>query len=208
MHITDNRYPIKDDIIINDDFILKPVDKSGYNWLGFWLFPSNVIKNILDFHFTKKIVHISSFYSWLDINRDTPIKIKLNVLYNCLFASLLYSCEAWGNINNIADKIRLIEKKALKSCLGVKSNIPDDIVYIELNKADIISVIMDRQYNFIRKFLDLNENMAISRCVWNIYILVMLISLLMVSVIIIYFYNQIIKQQIFLIKEIDWLIHP
>ena len=58
-----------------------------------------------------------------------------------MFSSLIYSCEAWGDITAIADSLAKIERKALKCCLGVKDGTSNDIVYIELNKPDIISAI-------------------------------------------------------------------
>ena len=151
LHITDHA-PMSVDIVINEGLTLKPLEDLGYNWLGFWLCQSNVIPDIINFHFNKKIIHVSTFYACLDVNRDTPIKIKIVVLYNCLFASLLYSCEVWGEIGDkLAEKVLKIEKKALKSCLGVKISTPDDVIYSELNKADILSTITDRQYKFFNK---------------------------------------------------------
>ena len=62
----------------------------------------------------------------------------------------------------------MIEKKSLKSCLGIPST-PDDLVYFELNKANIVSTIRDRQYNFFRKFMNQNEDSAIAMNIWNLY---------------------------------------
>ena len=116
------------------------------------------------------MLHISTFYSWLDINEDTPIKIKLLVLYNCLFATILYSCEVWGYIDTqLVNKIVNIEKKALKACLCIKKSTPDDIVYTELNIGDIKSTILDRQYNFIQRFLQNDTTTTISKNIWNLY---------------------------------------
>ena len=75
----------------------------------------------------------------------------------------------WVNLAEVSEKLLLIEKKALKSCLGVKSSTPDDIVYLELNKADIVTVIRDRQYNFFRKFINQSEDTAIAMNIWNLY---------------------------------------
>ena len=139
-------------MVLDDNVTLQPIDNNGYNWLGFWLCNSYDVSDMIKFHLSKKMFHVSSFYSWLDINRSTPIKIKLIVLYSCLFATILYSCEAWFNIDHLEEKLRLMEKKALKSCLGVKSSTPDDVIFQEVKRADIIAVIRDRQYNFFCKF--------------------------------------------------------
>ena len=168
-HLTNNIInKLTEDILLGNGITLKPII-DDYIWLGFWLCDTNDISEIIRHHISKKMVHISSFYSWLAVNEDTPIKIKLIVLYNCLFATILYSCEVWVNLEELSEKLLLIEKKALKSCLGVKSNTPDDIIYIELNKADIVCNIRDRQYNFFEKFLNQSEDTAIAMNIWNLY---------------------------------------
>ena len=80
-----------------------------------------------------------------------------------MFSPILYSCEAWGNFNSIADSILTIERKVIKSCLGVKQGTSNDILYIELNNGDIKSTIMQRQYNFYKKFQALNAEDAIAK---------------------------------------------
>ena len=168
-HLTNNpNAKLTDDISLGDGITLKPIIEN-YMWLGFWLSDTNDISEIIQHHISKKMVHISSFYSWLAINEDTPIKVKLLVLYVCLFATLLYSCEVWVNLEEVSEKLLMIEKKALKSCLGVKPSTPDDLVYLELNKANIVSTIRDRQYNFFRKFMNQNEDSAIAMNIWNLY---------------------------------------
>ena len=168
LHLT-NGIPIKDDIVIDGKMRMQPIDEKGYNWLGFWLSQFNSVPEILKFHFKMKMVHIGSFYSWLDVNRDTPIKIKLQVLYGCMFQAMLYSIEAWGDIDFLSDDLRKIEKKALKSCLGVKLSTPDDIVYQELDIPDIVATIKDRQLNFMENFMELAEDSAVAKNIWNLY---------------------------------------
>ena len=168
LHLTNN-VPLTNDIIIDGKMRMQPIDEKGYNWLGFGLSKFNSVSEILRFHFKMKMVHVSSFYSWLDVNRDTPIKIKLQVLYGCMFQAILYSSEAWGDIDFISDDLRKMEKKALKSCLGVKLSTPDDIVYQELDIPDIVSVIKERQLNFMKNFMQLGEDSAVAKKIWKLY---------------------------------------
>ena len=168
LHLTsDITKKLSEDIIL-ENMTLKPII-DAYNWLGFWLSDTNDVAQIIEYHFKKKLVHISSFYSWLAINQDTPFAIKMLVLYNCLFATLLYSCEVWINLPNLSEQLLGIERKALKSCLGVKQSTTDDIIYLELNKADIVSTILDRQLNFYTKLMKHDQNSAIVIGVWNLY---------------------------------------
>ena len=59
-----------------------------------------------------------------------------------MFSPILYSCEAWGNFNSIADSILTIERKVIKSCIGVKQGTSNDTLYIELHNGDIKSAII------------------------------------------------------------------
>ena len=88
-----------------------------------------------------------------------------------MFQAILYSIEAWGDIDFLSDDLRKIEKKALKSCLGVKLSTPDDIVYQELDIPDIVATIKDRQLNFMENFMELTEDSAVAKNIWNLYCL-------------------------------------
>ena len=162
-------YPT-DTIQITKDISIQSIDtKQGYNWLGLWLTPTLDISEIVEFNLHKKSSNIAKFYAWLELNIDTPIIIKIKVLYSCLFASLLYGCEAWGDNRRYADRLMKMELKALKSCLGVKIGTTNDIVYQELNQPDIVATIKQRQYNFFKKYVELQEYECISKSVWNLY---------------------------------------
>ena len=56
-----------------------------------------------------------------------------------------------------------MERKALKCCLGVKSSVPNDIVYQELNIPDIVAKIMRLQQKFFAKIMMLEPEEAIVR---------------------------------------------
>ena len=94
-------------------------DQDGYNWLGFWLSHTNKILELIQFNVKKKMYNIAKFYEWLKVNNETPFQVKIDVLYSCLFMSILYSCEAWGNLTRIEEQFNLIERKALKASLNI-----------------------------------------------------------------------------------------
>ena len=167
IHFIDN--PTLTEIKI-DDFTINPMNpKDGYNWLGFNLSYTSNVENLIAHNLSKKMVNISKFYAWLQINSSTPFPLKIKILYSCLFPSLLYSCETWGDINCIADKLLLIERKALKACLGVKQSTPNDILYIELNMSDIITSIKIRQFKFYQKFLQLPRDASTAKKIFEKY---------------------------------------
>ena len=155
---------------VNQDILIEAVDpRDGYPWLGFILSYADNILDLIFFNYNKKKLNIAKFYAWLQINRDTPFMLKMRVLYGCMFAALLYSCEAWGDISHICDDLLAIERKALKSCLGVKQSTSNNLIYAELNRPSIVSVVKDRQFSFLQKFLSLDEQDAIARKIWNDY---------------------------------------
>ena len=160
--------PTTDPIIIDEHRRIESAHKNGYNYLGMLFVASILLKDQILKNLNTKIINVHKFYAWLEHNMDTPIKIKLLVLYGCALAALLYGVETWWEIDSFREKVLLIERKALKRCLGVKSSTPNNILYIELNKADIISTICDRQYQFFQKLSDLTEEEAVVKHVVNL----------------------------------------
>ena len=106
--------------------------------------------------------------AWREYNQNTPIKTKLLVLYNCVFATLLYATETWWKVDSFKYKLLQVERKALKSCLGVKSSTPNDLLYVELNRADIIATLQDRQYGFFHSLNILNRDDALVKNVMEL----------------------------------------
>ena len=104
--MTNSDNACRDNIIINGDLIIHAVDDNdGYNWLGFWLTHTNDVGRLLEFNLNKKAFNIVKFYEWMAVNTDTPFQVKIKVLYSCLFSSLIYSCESWGDISNMQNRL-------------------------------------------------------------------------------------------------------
>ena len=163
--------PISTPIVLNNEKEIKAVEiNDDYNFLGFKLSYSDKITDIIEKNFKSKLFNIAKFYAWLQYNEQTPFFVKLKVLYGCVFPSILYSAETWGDLKKIEPSLRAMETKALKSCLGVKSGTSSDIIYTELNRPDIISLIKDRQYKFKNKVDKLNDNEALMKEIWQLCI--------------------------------------
>ena len=111
--------------------------------------------------------NIAKFHAWLEYNESTPFFIKIKVLYGCLFASMLFSAEAWGNLSRVDNSLLKNERKAIKSCLGIKSGTSTELIYQEINRADIISIIKDRQFKFAEKIKRLGRNEALVKEIWE-----------------------------------------
>ena len=84
-----------------------------------------------------------------------------------MFPSFLYSCETWGELPpKIEKEILLIEKKAIKMILGVKSGTSDNIIFTEINRPDLISKIYQRQFNFYLRFQSMTDVSAAKK-IWG-----------------------------------------
>ena len=67
------------------------------------------------------------------------------------------------------EKILLTERKCLKKCLCVKAGTSNDLIYVEINRADIISHIKVRQFNFFRKCCQLSSQDSIIKGIIDLY---------------------------------------
>ena len=129
---------------------------------------SNGITEQMKCNLTHRAYNIKKYYDWLDINVMTPINIKLRVLDACMFSAYLYGCECWSTIEEIQDDLLLLERKFLKRILQVKPGTPNEIVYAELGRCDIISKIKKRQKKFFHQCKDLKEDEAALRKIINL----------------------------------------
>ena len=167
-HLHLSKQPVTDPIVIDDKRSVESAHKDGYNYIGMIFIASNDIKDQIMKNLSAKVVNVHKFYAWLEHNRDTPIGVKLIVLYGCALAAMLYGVETWWKIDAYREKVLHIERKALKKCLGVKTSVPNNILYIELNRADIVANICDRQYNFYQKIVKFNEEEALVKNIVNL----------------------------------------
>ena len=68
-----------------------------------------------------------------------PFPIKLLVLDMGALSAIIYGSETWGNLTAVSKKLIPIELSSLKYALGVKQSTPNDLIYQELDRADIVS---------------------------------------------------------------------
>ena len=153
--------PTLSPMIIDENISISSVDpQKGHRYLGMKYFPTNIFTGIVKFNMNDRKGKICKFYAWLEDSSDTPIEIKLLVLDNCLFLSLLYGVETWGNIECIEKDLRTMEHKALRAILRVKAGTTTDMLYNELKRADIMSKVKDSQFEFYKKVKSFTEEDA------------------------------------------------
>ena len=103
--------------------------------------------------------HIAKYYAWLDISENPPIETKLLVLDNCCFNALLYACEVCvGDVSYIGSRLSTLETKLLKRILNVKKGTSNTITFHELRRANIVSKVKDRQFQFFQKIMGFCEH--------------------------------------------------
>ena len=81
----------------------------------------------------------------------------------------LYAVEAWWKIDDVSKRLLLLERKLLRCILCVKSNTPDDLLYLEFDRHDLISWIKHRQHNFFQNLLQLRDDEAVARRIVSLY---------------------------------------
>ena len=163
-HFSEN--PSLEPLRIDANTELSSVDpEKGHRCLGVKFLPTIDVDRIITFNIDDRFHNWVKFYEWLEVNEETPIEIKTLVLDNCLFHSILYAAEVFGNINCIEKKLRLAEQKALRSILRVKKATSIDLLYNELKRPDIISSILESQYKFFQKIEMLDEEVAMVKSI-------------------------------------------
>ena len=167
LHLCDN--PDINPIHVDDQTIIGPAENNEYVYLGVKFVASDNIVTHIKKNLQCRMYHVSKFYDWLAINKNTPIRMKLQVFYTCMFNAYLYGIEAWWGIDAFKNQLLLLERKLLKNILGVKRNTPDDLLYLEIDRPDIMAVIKWRQYSFFKRLLSLDEEEAISRKLTSMY---------------------------------------
>ena len=154
--------PITEAMEMDDDNHISSIDViKGHNYLGMLFLPTDELIKILRFNIKNRKKHVAKYYAWLEVNENTPIETKLLVLDSCVLGAILYSCETWGIIDEIADELVVIDRQLVKRALGVKASTCNDTVFYEIKRPSIIAKIKDRQYAFFRKIMNLTKEDAV-----------------------------------------------
>ena len=120
--------------------------KSVIEYLGIFLSDSGSIKDDVKRYADKKRSNVSFKYTnFCKVNRNAPLHVKLDVLDTCVSSTLTYACETWGRHVN---KVDLCYRSGLRTALGVRENLHNEIVYIESGKWPLVSRIKKAQLKF------------------------------------------------------------
>ena len=133
----------------------------GHRYPGVKFPPTNNVEQIIIFNIDDRSQNWCKFYAWLEVNEETPIEIKLLVLDACLLSVVLYAVEVFGDMSCVEKKLRLAEQKALRAILQVKKGTTIELLYNEIKRPDVMSVIRDSQYKFYQKVKGLKKEEAV-----------------------------------------------
>ena len=166
LHLSDD--PVKADMELSNGATIFPALNDEHLYLGMWFIASSEIIQQILCNFRHRAFNISKFCEWLAINEMTPVNIKICVLDACMFAAYLYGCECWSSsIDEVKDKILAIERKMLKMILQVKPSTPNELLYVELGRGDMICKIKQRQKRFFERCQQLTDEDAILSRIMN-----------------------------------------
>ena len=154
---------------LEENTIIEAAENNEHTYLGVKFVASNNIIRHIQKNFQGRMYNVNKFYDWLSINEFTPVKIKLQVLYTCMFNAYLYAVETWWQNEAISKQLLALERKLLKMILCIKSNIPDDLIYLEIDRPDIMAVVKHRQCSFYKRLIFLGEEDAIVRKICSLH---------------------------------------
>ena len=70
--------PTYEPIYIDENTTLSSVDAvKGHRYLGLKFIPTKDVNKIMIFNINERFSNLCKFYSWLEVNEDTPIEIKV-----------------------------------------------------------------------------------------------------------------------------------
>ena len=161
LHLDDE--PDTEPLIINEETTIGAAIDNEYVYLGMLFIASNDIVKHIESNLKQRAFHEAKFFEWLSVNEWTPIRIKVHVLYACMFNAYLYGAEAWWRIDDFSDNLLKLERKLLKAVLHANPSTPHDLVYIELSRPDIVAIVKQRQHSFFKRLNSLNSDDSICK---------------------------------------------
>ena len=161
--------PVRDDMKLANGCTISSAVNDEHLYLGMWFMASSEIWEQILCNFRHRSFNVKKFCEWLDINTMTPVNIKIHVLDACMFAAYLYGCECWSmSIDEVRESILAIERKLLKMILQVKPSTPNELLYVELGRCDVMCRIKQRQKRFFERCKQLTDEDAILSRIMNL----------------------------------------
>ena len=138
--------------------------KSVIEYLGIFLSDTaSIIEDVKRFADKKRSNVSFKYTNFCKVNQNAPLHVKLDVLDTCVSSTLTYACETWGRHVNEVD---ICYRAGLRTALGVRENISNEIVYLESGKWPLVSRIKKAQLKFwlfIQEYSSNNPTSAVAK---------------------------------------------
>ena len=120
--------------------------KSVQEYLGVIVSDCGILRlDVTKFIREKRCNVLIKFTNFCSKNFLAPLSVKLDVLDSCVSTSLLYASETWLDCGN---EVEAIYRNGLRTALGVRSNVNNEILYIESGKYPLRCRILKQQLKF------------------------------------------------------------
>ena len=140
---------------------------SVIKYLGVKISDCGILKKDIDFFLEDKRANVTiKFGNFCRKNYLAPLDIKLRVLNTCVTASLLYSCETWGDSQ--FRHIEVLYRQGLKNALGVRKCVNNEIIYTECDEFPLEVRIVKQQLKFwitLQEYLQQNPDHYMHRLI-------------------------------------------
>ena len=134
--------------------------------LGSHITSNASVKDEMKLHMKLRHKSVIKFYNFIRSNKLSPLSVKLKVLKSCVISSILYNCETFGDY--VPKDIDSTYTKMLKCCFNARSNISNDILFIESGFLPIKAIILMRQFKFYKRFCKSIKNGSRREKMFNI----------------------------------------
>ena len=120
--------------------------------LGSHISQSGSLTEELELHMKKRFSSCIKFFNFCKENRLAPLSVRLEALRACVTTSILYNCETFGD--KVPKNLETTYHKLIRTALGVRTNTPVLLMYIESGMLPIRALIEARQFKYLPRFQD------------------------------------------------------
>ena len=120
---------------------------SCYWYLGSPITDDGKAVTVMREHVKAKQSHVLKFFSFLKRNHNMPFSVKKKVAEACIMSTLLYGTETWLTSN--FRQLEVLYNRIIKALLGVRTNVPNDLCYLECNMSSLKDRIIQKRKMFM-----------------------------------------------------------
>ena len=136
--------------------------KATQRYLGVIITDCGSIKHDISQFINEKRSNVSvKFVNFCNKNFFAHLHVKLRVLGTCVTSSLSYGAETWANFG---DEIEVICRNGLRTALGIRTNINNEMVYVESQRFPVRCRIARQQLKFwliVQEYININPDSAL-----------------------------------------------